>query len=407
MNNQRPRLLFIAPAMPDAGGNGLAMRQAQFLSAYARQFDVDLAVIPLAGPADADRHFAGRLAQRLSVFPLTDMDTHFALLMRITNPQARLAAFTAYGRPSIAARLTATTREALAAWLAGQHYALVHVGRLYLLGAAPAGVPCVVDADEDDARVYRQMALAAPAGGPPHQAGWLAAEAAHFANANAALLPACRYVFAASQPDATALAAVNPRSSVIPNTVARPWLAPARPGKSRILFVGTLSYRPNADAVSWFISHCWQRLRRLVPDLRFDVVGSGAPDDLQRLMAQPGIFWYGRQPHLARYYARASLVIVPVRMGGGSRIKLLEAAAHGRAIVATTAGAEGCALHPNRDFARADAKAKFVAAVMHALRNRDILARAARRAVARGHDPARWQARILQIADIVASANTL
>lgn len=407
MNAPRPRLLFIAPAMPDAGGNGLAMRQAQFLSAYARHYDVDVVVIPLAGPADADRTFARRLAHHLTVLPLAQVDTHFSLLMRITNPEMRLAAFIAYGRPSIAARLSVNIREALAARLAAQHYALVHVGRLYLLGVVPAGARCLVDADEDDTRVFSQMARSAKPGPAPHQSGWLAAEAAHFASANAALLPSALHVFAASQADASALAGVNPRISVIPNTVARPWTVRAMPGKNRILFVGTLSYGPNADAVRWFISQCWHRLHRRVPALTFDVVGGGAPPDLQRLMSQQGVIWHGRQRRLGRFYTRAGLVIVPVRMGGGSRIKLLEAAAHGRAIVATKAGAEGCMLRPSRDFACADSKDGFIAAVRYALRREAVLARAARRAVARGHDPAGWQARILQIADIVASMNTL
>jgi hypothetical protein len=407
MSTQRKRLLFIAPAMPDSGGNGLAMRQAQCLTAYARNFDVDLAVIPLAGPADADSRYASRLVQRLSIFPLTHADTHFSLLMRIADPQARLAAFTVYGRPSIAARITADLRARLAAWLDGQNYALVHIGRLYLLGAAPAAGPCIVDADEDDARVFRQMADAARRGAALHQADWLTAEAENTARMAAALLPVVRHVFTASQPDAAALAPLNGNITVIPNTVARPRLVAAPPARCRVLFVGTLNYAPNADAVSWFISQCWHRLRRHVPDLRFDIVGSGAAPELQRLMSQPGIIWHGRQPDLARFYARARVVLVPVRMGGGSRIKLLEAAAYGRAISATTAGAEGCGLLAKRDFACADNRAGFVAAVMYAMRHHKRLARAARRAVARGHDPAVWQARILEIADIVASSDAL
>jgi glycosyltransferase involved in cell wall biosynthesis len=381
------RLLFIAPVMPACGGNGLAMRQGQFLAAYAKDFDVDLAVIPLAGAANADAGFAGRLAKRVKLFALASADTHFALLMRLRDPAARAAAFQAYGRPSIAARLTADVKQAVADWVAGQSYDLVHVGRLYLLGVETGAAPLVVDADEDDSRVFRQIAAA-----------WAQVEAANAALEAAKYLPGVRHVFAASQADAASLARYGPPVTVIPNTVALPRRCLVPHKRPRILFTGTLGYGPNAAALVWFIKKCWPLLHRRLPLLQFDVVGGGAGAALRRLMARQGIFWHGWQKDLGRFYGRADAVIVPVQAGGGSRIKLLEAAAYGRAIVATTAGAEGSDLVAGRDYLRADEPAAFVRAVLRALRRQPVLGRAARLAVARGHDPGRWEAHIQSIA---------
>lgn len=400
----RPRMLFIAPVMPDAGGNGLAMRQGQFLAAYARDFDVDLVVIPLAGVATADDRFAQRHTQRLGVMALDGVDTHFSLLMRLRDRQERIAAFRKYGRPSIAARLTQDVEGRFLAWIAERRYDLVHTGRLYLLSlGVQVNVPHVIDADEDDARVFRLTAVEARRRGDELAAAWAEVEAENAARAMTRLLPEICHVFTASQPDAAALAPCCRAVTVIPNVAVRPWLGAARPGGLRILFVGTFGYRPNADAIVWFIKECWPRLHKCRPLLRLDVVGGEAVPALRRLAVPPGISWHGRQKNLRRFYARTGVVIVPVLVGGGSRIKLLEAAANGRPIVATTAGAQGSDLRPIRDFIRADGAQRFGNAVMAALAQKHRLGRAARKAVEQAHDPGHWQRAILEVARAIAS----
>jgi glycosyltransferase involved in cell wall biosynthesis len=402
----RPRLLFIAPVMPDCSGNGLAMRQGQFLAAYAKDFDIDLAVMPLAGAANADANFAWRHVRRLSVFPLDGVDTHFSLIMRLQDPQARIPAFRAYGRPSITARLTQPMHATFQSWIAAQHYNLVHTGRLYLLSLAMlTDAPRIVDADEDDALLFRQIAAGARRRGKAVAASWADAEANNAANCMAKLLPGMNHVFAASESDATSLCDYGPPVSVIPNVAARPPF-PARPRGARVLFVGTLGYEPNAEAITWFIQKCWPRLRKRLPHLRLDIVGGGAPPALRRLAMQPGIVWHGRQKSLQCFYARASAVVVPIRSGGGSRIKLLEAAAYGRPIVATTAGAEGTALTPQRDFLHADDPFRFTRAVAAVLTRGQKFGRAARKTVEQHHHPAGWQRRILAVAGAIASPVT-
>jgi glycosyltransferase involved in cell wall biosynthesis len=307
--------------------------------------------------------------------------------MLLRDPAARAAAFAAYGRPSIVARLTVDVKRAVADWIAGQSYDLVHVGRLYLLDVDPGAAPRVVDADEDDARVFKQI-----------RAAWAQAEAANTARMAVRHLPGVRHVFAASQADAASLSRYGPPVTLIPNTVPLPLRRRTLHRRPRILFTGTLGYRPNEAALAWFITKCWPRLRRRLPRLQFDVIGVGANPALRRLMARPGIFWHGWQKELGRFYGGADAVIVPVQAGGGSRIKLLEAAAYGRAIVATAAGADGSNLIAGRDYLRADEPAAFARAVLRALRQPSVLGRAARRAVARGHDPGRWEAKIRSIA---------
>ena len=269
-------MLFVAPAMPDAHRNGLAMRQGQFLASYALDFEIDLAVLPVAGSACADGAFARRHADRLKVFALDEPDTLFSLILRSMDSSQKLEAFRKYGRPSLIARLGPRLENELKLWSANRGYSLVHISRLYLLGmSAMVSVPCVVDADEDDARVFRQIAAGAKREGEVFNHAWAMLEAESASRMTANLLPGPLEVFTASAADAAALAPYNPAVTVIPNTVSRPKLVPHRAGAPRLLFVGTLSYAPNAQGLFWFIQKCWPRLRRLIPQLRLDVIGAG------------------------------------------------------------------------------------------------------------------------------------
>jgi glycosyltransferase involved in cell wall biosynthesis len=395
MSVEMPRLLFVAPVMPSGGGNGLAMRQGQFLQAYARAFAVDLAVIPLAGAADADAAFAARFARRMRVFAPDGVETHFALLRRLADPAARAAAFAQYGKPSMAAGLTETLLREVCAW-AGECEA-VHVGRLYLL-AAGVRIPAdqrFVDADEDDARVYARVAALSRGAA----AEWAAVEARNAARAAAGMLPQMDRVFVAGAGDAAGLA--HPGLTVVPNTVKVGKLHPAPRGRGKILFVGTLGYAPNEDGICWFIRQVWPLLRRRAAGVELEIVGGGASLRLRRAARAPGITLRGRVKALGPVYQAARVVVVPLRAGGGSRIKLLEAAGAGLPVVATRLGAEGVALLPGRDFVQVDAARGFAEAVAGLLAQPARARRmglAARRAVLRGHEAGIWQKRIAEIA---------
>jgi glycosyltransferase involved in cell wall biosynthesis len=108
------------------------------------------------------------------------------------------------------------------------------------------------------------------------------------------------------------------------------------PREPVILFVGSLWYAPNIEAVSWFIEHCLAGIRRQVPGARFRVVGAGPEDRRRRWMATPGVDCTGFVDDLAAQYALASVTIAPLHYGGGTQIKTLESIAYGRAPIVST-----------------------------------------------------------------------
>jgi glycosyltransferase involved in cell wall biosynthesis len=138
-----------------------------------------------------------------------------------------------------------------------------------------------------------------------------------------------------------------------------------------VLFVGNLAHFPNVDAVIHFWHSIWPELQRLHPEAKFLVAGRSAPPALQALHDGQSCVFTGPVPDLDRVYERASLVLVPMRLGSGTRIKVLEALAYGKAMVSTSTGVEGLDLRPDVDVVVADEPQAFAQACARLLGDRD------------------------------------
>lgn len=374
--NGRPAALFIAPIMPSDRGNGLAMRTGFLLDAYAERFAVDLAVAPVAGGATDLTPFAASRVRRAVVLPVGAADTHFTLINSVADPKVRLAAFRQYGRPSVAARLTGEVERALFGFAGDASYQLVHVSRLYLSGLAAAwmhasgGPPhLVLDCDEDDVSAYRRFALLHRNWGQSRLALRADAEADAFDLLGRQFLSRFDLLLAASVGEGRRLqaragdAAIAVIPNVAPGGAIHPAPAASRRGRGDILFVGNMGYLPNIDAATWFAGQIWPRLRDVLPrPLRFVIAGHGAPRELIGLARRRGIVVLGAFDTSAALYRRAALAIVPIRAGGGTRIKLLEAAKYGVPVVATRLGAEGTGFRSGHELLLADTERDFAAA---------------------------------------------
>lgn len=124
--------------------------------------------------------------------------------------------------------------------------------------------------------------------------------------------------------------------------------------RNRIDFVGAMDYTANIDAVTHFASQIWPLIRELVPELSFTIVGRNPAPAVTALRGQPGIEVSGTVADVRPYYRGAFVVVVPLRLGSGTRLKILETMAAGVPVVSTTLGAEGLEAKPGEEILIAD-----------------------------------------------------
>ena len=174
-------------------------------------------------------------------------------------------------------------------------------------------------------------------------------------------LPRVDRVLACSAADARTLTARHglAQVSVVPNAVRPADPAPAADGAYELLLVGTLGYAPNAEAARWLA----ERILPLLGNVRLAIVGRNPPPEVLAFGTDPRITVAADVADVGPWYAAARVATVPVLRGGGTRIKLLEALAHARPVVATTVGAAGLPWEPPGDAVSiADAPVSFAAA---------------------------------------------
>jgi glycosyltransferase involved in cell wall biosynthesis len=143
-----------------------------------------------------------------------------------------------------------------------------------------------------------------------------------------------------------------------------------------IVFSGLMSYYPNQQAVGWFLDEIFPRIARRVPAARFVVAGAAPPGWL-RARASDHVEVTGRVPDIRPYLRTASVVVAPLRIGGGTRVKILEAQAMRRPVVSTTIGAEGLDVAHGQSILIADDAHEFADRVVDLLSDASQAARIA------------------------------
>lgn len=184
------------------------------------------------------------------------------------------------------------------------------------------------------------------------------------------------HVIAVSEHDRRLMSAwvEKSRISVVPTGVDlreyRPAEAP-HDVQPLVVFVGAMDWEPNIDAVEYFCQKIWPSIRAQVPDSRFRIVGRNPGRRVQKL-ASSSIEVTGSVPRVLDHLREAAVVVVPLRIGGGTRLKIYESMAAGKAVVSTSIGAEGLDVHHGTDVMLADDPDDFASATITLLRDREL-----------------------------------
>lgn len=333
------RALLLTPVVPDPSGVGLARRAWRWAAELAAAGPLEIVVVS-THPIPPHHHALPGTLRTIRVSPPAIAPRHLADWI---DPNETLA------RTLVEPSLPPPRR--------------ILVFRLYLHDVAACLPPAwreraEIDCDDWESATRFSLARIALRLGRWRVAWSNVRGALRYAAVEREVLSAYRTVHLSAREDAERLGRgiAGTTIAVTPNLVAPvdglvPREPPAEGGT--VLFVGTLDYLPNEDAVRWLGAAIAPRLRRLMPSVRIVVAGR-APEDLRKRMALDGIEHLSAPDDLREAYAAAGVAIAPLRGGGGTKLKVLEAWLHGRPIVATSHALRGLSAVPDRHALVAD-----------------------------------------------------
>lgn len=143
-----------------------------------------------------------------------------------------------------------------------------------------------------------------------------------------------------------------------------------RPDPKQILFLGSLDWRPNLDGIDVFLTRVMPQVLAAEPGAHLSVVGRNPPQSLiRRLRRESNVELHADVKDVRPYLARSAVMAVPLRIGGGSRLKILEAIASGLPVVSTRIGCEGLIFEPGRDLSVVESEDQMAAALVETIRN--------------------------------------
>jgi sugar transferase (PEP-CTERM/EpsH1 system associated) len=244
-------------------------------------------------------------------------------------------------------------QRALDALLDATPYDVVQVEFVYMAQYRRSGrrpePPRVLDEHNVEFRINATLAAdRATAGGGLRRMAYDLYARREFAHRRAEELAACRsadHVLTVSEPDCVVLREALPGLpvTVVPNGVDLAHFRPVPPAATDtgVVFVGKMDYRPNVRAALWFCTEILPTIRRTRAECAISIVGAQPTPAIRALERLPGVTVTGPVADTRPYVTAAAVTVVPIRAGSGTRLKILEALALGRAVVSTTAGCEG------------------------------------------------------------------
>lgn len=191
---------------------------------------------------------------------------------------------------------------------------------------------------------------------------------------------------------------------VIPNGVDLDYFRPESSDGPRekvptVIFCGAMDYNPNVDALRWYFGEMHEALRARIPELQVMIVGKDPVAEVQAYGRRPGVVVTGGVPDVRPFYKRAWLQIVPLRIGGGTRLKIVESLGIGTPVISTTIGAQGLFLKHNEEILLADTAETFIAEAARALQDQQLRTRLAERGLSTARERLSWKQLGQQLSD--------
>ncbi len=365
------RVLFVALTSPFPPNNGHRLKTWALLQALAQEGH-QVTLLILAAPGERADDVSGLLQSCQRVQVIRTPGANGARWGEYTGRARALFSRLPYGAWRFRCPpLTKRIEEEIAS---GRFDVVLYDG-VYNMVNLPASLPVPVLLNKDDiAYVIVQRYLQLERNPAKKLYGWLEAQKLRSWERRACYRAT---TMVSSEYDGQLLRALCPggRIVVAPNVVDIDKYEPAGEGDSfTVLHQGGMDWHPNRDAVEFFIIAILPELRRLAPGVKFLVAGRNPPEGFRKRFAGvPEVEFTGTVPDMRPLIAKSAVCVVPLRIGSGTRLKILEAGAMGKAIVSTRMGAEGLDFVDGEEILLADGPRAFARAVA------DLLSDAGRR----------------------------
>ena len=358
----RRRILFVTPALPVTGW-GFGTRVSALARELSHRHDVELLTYAFPDDTDNLRLVSQAFTKVHTVAPPRPLG-------RVAKRAGQLRSLASVHSDYVR-RLHSPAMQSSLDRLGGTGvYDIIQVESCHLAGfALPAGVPIVLDEHNIEFELVRRMSqgesnLARRVYNLLEYVKLRHEEERFWTSVDGCVLTSGReepIVLARSPATATC---------VVPNGVDTVYFHPdaSVPAPDTMAFTGHMGYRPNVEAAEHLITDILPLVRRRVPGAQFNAVGQQVPPSLAAL-AGPGVNVTGWVRDVRPYLAAATVVVVPVRIGGGTRLKVLEALAMGKAVVSTAVGCEGIEVTNGQHLLIADDPEEFAECVLSLMRD--------------------------------------
>ena len=356
------KILFLSPTVPYPLTDGGRIRVFNLLKQIAQDNDVSLLALETQ-PTDAENiahiqqlgievHLVPNSPTLPRVSPITLLSAFFKR-QPITVARYNVSAY----RQKLRELLTTETFDIV-------HYEMFHTAQFY----TETDLPSVLSQQNVDSAIWRR--LQGETANLFYKCAYWSQQLA-FQRYERVLSPRFDVVTCTSDIDAAVFQqhCVEGAVEVIPNGVDVTHYSPDFESEvpAHLIYIGSMDWFPNEDAVSFFAEEVLPLIQKSVPNVKFSIVGGNPSARVQRLAEREGVVVTGRVPEIKPYFAEATVFVVPLRIGSGTRLKILEALAMGKAVVSTTVGAEGLALQDGEEIFIADEPETFAEAVTRLL----------------------------------------